>query len=379
MSFKEKLKDYFYFNKGERKGILVLIILIIIAVLINFNTHIFIADNVNDFSQFNKEIEEFENNLISEEKVYESSEKTLNRYATLNLFNFNPNSASENDLFKLGFTEKQIKTLKNYLSKGGHFFYRSDLRKIYGISGEQYEILEPYIDLPIKGVNETSFNRNFSEDYTKSKDIELFFFDPNKISDDEWIKLGFSEKQTSSIRKYINKGGEFKKKEDIKRLYVVDDNKYNELKDFIIIETEKIEVKEEPNYEIDINAFSEDDFINLGGEWKKYAKRIVSFRKILGGFYTKEQLKEVYGFDKQFYKSISDYVVINKSKIITVNINFAEISELSKHPYITYKEAREIIKYRNKNGAYKHLSEIEEKEIISKKTFEKIGPYLTVN
>lgn len=67
-------------------------------------------------------------------------------------------------------------------------------------------------------------------------------FDPNKIGLDEWVEFGFSEKQAASIIKYRNSYGPFKKKEDIKKLYVVSDEKYAELEPHIKIQ--KI-VKEE--------------------------------------------------------------------------------------------------------------------------------------
>jgi competence protein ComEA len=61
------------------------------------------------------------------------------------LFVFDPNTASLQEFQKLGLSEKQASTIKNYLNKGGSFKTKEDLKKIYGISADQYNQLEPYI------------------------------------------------------------------------------------------------------------------------------------------------------------------------------------------------------------------------------------------
>ncbi len=49
---------------------------------------------------------------------------------------------------KLGLTDKQISTIKNYEAAGGKFKRKEDLKKIYSISDIEYKILEPYINIP---------------------------------------------------------------------------------------------------------------------------------------------------------------------------------------------------------------------------------------
>ena len=123
---------------------------------------------------------------------------------------------------------------------------------------------------------------------------------------------------------------------------------------------------------------SKDDFIKLGGSWKYFSDRIVNFRSILGGFYKKEQLLEVYGLKKDFYNKVSELIKIDQKKIIKININFAEESDLNKHPYISYTDANKIISYRNLSGSYKDLNQLTTNNLISKDTFKKISPYLKV-
>ena len=66
-------------------------------------------------------------------------------------------------------------------------------------------------------------------------------FNPNELDKEDWIKLGFTEKQTQTILKYKEiVGGEFRSKEQLKKCYALFEEKYNALKDYILL-PEKIQ------------------------------------------------------------------------------------------------------------------------------------------
>ncbi|MEA3450874.1 MAG: hypothetical protein U9Q83_03115 [Bacteroidota bacterium] len=119
------LKKYFSFKKKDRLGFFVLIVIVIVLFAINL-----IIPNIDekepdyDFSDFVAKIDSFENSLKPIEKKYVSrlDQYIIERYDSLQLFNFNPNNVSDNDWLKLGLTEKQITTINNYKSRGGKFF-----------------------------------------------------------------------------------------------------------------------------------------------------------------------------------------------------------------------------------------------------------------
>ena len=85
-------------------------------------------------------------------------------------------------------------------------------------------------------------------DNQEVKEIQYFDFNPNEINEESWMLLGFSEKQAQSIIKYREKGGYFYKKEDLKRLYVVDDSLYVLLEPYIVLEGKS---KPKSNYSAD--------------------------------------------------------------------------------------------------------------------------------
>ncbi len=63
-------------------------------------------------------------------------------------FFFDPNTATEEDLCRLGFTPGQARSIVNYRAKGGRFRRKTDFAKSFVVSDSIYRRLEPYIRIP---------------------------------------------------------------------------------------------------------------------------------------------------------------------------------------------------------------------------------------
>jgi len=90
-----------------------------------------------------------------------SSHSTLAQSVRQNLprrkiesFSFNPNTVSEDDLCRLGFTPKQAQSIVSYRKKGGRFRRKADFAKSFVVSDSIFRRLEPYIDIPLIDLNE---------------------------------------------------------------------------------------------------------------------------------------------------------------------------------------------------------------------------------
>lgn len=68
-------------------------------------------------------------------------------------FRFDPNTVTEDELCRLGFSPKQARSIINYRRKGGHFRRKSDFADSYVVSDSIYRRLEPYIDIPLLDLN----------------------------------------------------------------------------------------------------------------------------------------------------------------------------------------------------------------------------------
>ena len=68
-------------------------------------------------------------------------------------FTFDPNTVSQQDLHRLGFSEKQAASIVNYRAKGGRFHRPSDFAKSFLVADSVFRRLEPYISIPQIDIN----------------------------------------------------------------------------------------------------------------------------------------------------------------------------------------------------------------------------------
>lgn len=228
--------------------------------------------------------------------------------------------------------------------------------------------------------------------YNKTVKGELFYFDPNTLAVEGWMKLGIREKTANTIHNYLNKGGHFYKPEDISKIWGLHEDEVKRLLPYVRIEakpaadypkyaeTEKIKSYEKPKFSlsVDVNKSDTAAFIALPGIGSKLAARIVSFREKLGGFYKVEQVAETYGLPDSTFQKIKNKLVISSSEVKKLNINTASVDELKAHPYLRYNIANAIVQYRTQHGNFSAVSDIKKIMMITDDIFNKAAPYLVV-
>jgi competence ComEA-like helix-hairpin-helix protein len=375
----ENIKDYFYFTKREKNGIMVLLVILITLIVFPYIYSTFKKSTKTE-STFQKEIEGF---VLSLHEVEEPSHKNrldqyiINRYDSIDLFFFNPNTTNDLNYKKLGFTDKQIGTIRNYLQKGGRFYIKDDFRKIYGIRHQQYEIVKPYLLLPDEKPEWGGTTKHNNQSENETRQPTLFVFDPNKASDEDFTDLGLSEQNIKTIRNYLLKIGSFRTKEDFKKIYGISEEKYNQLEPYIFIEKKEEKVK--ITKQIEINTASVEELEALKGIGKFTAEEIIKYREKLGGYYSTSQLLEIKAIKPDKYEQFKDGLIADKSKIKPIRLNFADISELVSHPYINYHQAKEIVSYRSKNGAFTSKNQLVQNKLFLEQSFQKIEYYLTLD
>lgn len=215
-------------------------------------------------------------------------------------------------------------------------------------------------------------------------------FDPNKISPSELNQLGFSKKVADRIIKYRSKGGSFRIKSDLAKIYGMDSALYHKLYNFILL-PESVGSEKQAKISTYSNTFTRKNHIEkfdlngadtivlktIFGIGSTLANRIVKYRSRLGGFINTDQLKEVYGLDS---------VVINKLlkvsflapdfQVAKMNINTYTEKELQAHPYITRATAKAIVTYRFQHGNFTNVEEIRNLVGIKNDIADKLIPYL---
>jgi DNA uptake protein ComE-like DNA-binding protein len=216
--------------------------------------------------------------------------------------------------------------------------------------------------------------------------ITPFIFNPNLLPSEQWSKMGLKDWQIKVIKNYEAKGGKFNKKEDFKRMFCISPSEYEILEPYISIPEQKNEYAErKPETKeikkkvlIDLNTADSVGLLTLYGIGPSFAKRIIKYRNLLGGFYSKSQLLEVYGFDQERLVKIADYCEVGTTGLKKINVNKVRTDELKKHPYLDYYTAKAIVDQRVILGKFSTLQQIKEISLIHEELFAKIKNYLVL-
>lgn len=121
-------------------------------------------------------------------------------------------------------------------------------------------------------------------------------------------------------------------------------------------------------------------------QWKKvpgigssYAKRIVKYRSLLGGFTSIQQLKEVYGIDDEMFDKITSFIredVDAENSCEKLRINQLEFKQIIAHPYIDFEQTKAIVNLRRRIGNISSIDELAMLEEFSTEDIKRISPYL---
>ncbi len=344
-------KDYFNFSRSERNGTIILISIIIIEIIFLKYSYIFVNKKIIDYSRFEQEVDNFK--------------KNIKKNNTDTIFYFNPNNTKYKEWKLLGLNDKQIKTINNYLSKGGKFKKPEDLKKIYGLTDSIYAKLKNYITLDNNNIKANKI----------TKTQKLFYFDPNNVNKKDLKKLGFSKYQIKTINNYLSKGGKFKKPKDLLKIYGIHKTFYNKIKKYIKIKN-NIKNKQNNNLVTEINSANKTNLVKIKGIGETFANRIIKYRNLLGGFYNKKQLLEVYGLTKDKLNEITNQIKIDTLKIKKININKADFKTIIRHPYFNKSITTKLLDYRKFAKQIKSHKELLKNNIFTKAEYKKIRPYL---
>ncbi len=275
------------FSKGERIAIIAIMVVVIALIAVCLFP---ISSNRSDTLAFHRldSIIQARQLALNQQRQKPSSYQSASSYSEnqLHPFEFNPNNMTEDDWRKLGLSDRQIRGIMNYQSKGGRFYSKKDFSKLYTISEEEYEILEPYIVIPDLSQN------------------------------------GYSRSKPDSYKSNGSK-----------------ENAYNADKKTIPV--------------VDINTADSLLFVELPQIGPYVASRILRYRDRLGGFISKEQLREVKGVDSTHFDKISPFLTINDSKISKIDVNRDDFKTLLRHPYLNYDMVKVIVNYRESRGMIK--------------------------
>ncbi|WP_293670210.1 helix-hairpin-helix domain-containing protein [uncultured Parabacteroides sp.] len=128
---------------------------------------------------------------------------------------------------------------------------------------------------------------------------------------------------------------------------------------------------------VELNAADTTTLKKVPGIGSAFARRIVKYRELLGGFYTVGQLTEVYGIDEERYAALAPWFFTDTLYIHKLNVNALSAADLRRHPYIDYRQAQvieQLRKQKSRLSGWENLQLIEEFTDMDRK---RLRPYLS--
>lgn len=216
---------------------------------------------------------------------------------------------------------------------------------------------------------------------------------PNDAQFDDFLRVGFSEKQATTCINYRSKGGKFYQETDVMKMYCISEEDFNRLKNYLAIPkknkkiaekrsvTEKKEIRRNTSksvsvQSISINSCDTTDLMNLPKIGNFRARKIIEYRDKLGGFYEISQLLNVYSIDSDLLTEIGQYIIIDTSAIKKININEASFKEIVHHPLISYETTKNIVTYKRIVGVIKNIQELRDNNIVSADEYGTLKNYI---
>ena len=224
-------------------------------------------------------------------------------------------------------------------------------------------------------------------------EIRMQMFDPNTVDSVTLLHLGFKPWQAKNMLKYRAKGGRYRQKEDMKKLYGMTDSMYIALEPYIYIQQDSIAVDSAQVDTIHLDSLpkwrsiKKDTILNLRtadttelklirGIGSYRAKMIVRYREQLGGYARVEQILEARGMDKVVTDSILPHFYIDSVVLNKMPVNKIRPEVLHRHPYLSFEQAKAIYEYRRRHIRIKSAEELKKIKGLSSSDIEKISIYL---
>lgn len=317
--------------------------------------------------------------------------------------------------------------MRNYLQK---YFYHTRIERtgtIVLLALIALSIVFRYVHLNSSNDSNGAYSKQLAEqaqtffhkeesllNVTNDESVSLNPFNPNDATKEELIASGVPPRIANILIHYRDKGGVFKTKEDLKKIYGVTPTLFAALESRIIIpapkqftnnylqnySSETIVSKARFVKNFDPNKVTEEELLAMGLE-KRVVKIWLNYRNAGKIFRKKEDVEKIYGITPEFFKEIENFIQLSDNQFITKNldnsnklqnakysasesnfkidINTATMEELLRLHGIGHIFASRIIKYREDLGGFVAVNQLKEIENLPDSSFNSIAPLLKLS
>jgi len=303
------VRNYFGFSRTETRGLFFL--LTVSSLALAFAWYVEYAH----YQHYSPQTSDLRI-LVSLMQVLEKNEqKKVNTLpvraeTVIQRFPFDPNQSSPATLMALGINQRLTQTIVNYRNKGGKFYKKEDLLKIFGFPEKLYQELEPYI-----AIREQHRSGRQSKDAVQTSPLvlkqdsaqtfKMYSLDINQADSLQLQQLnGIGPVLSSRIVKYRDRLGGFHEHEQLEEIYHISEEALNALRAHTFV-GEQYEPRQ-------LNINTADFKTLLAHPYLSYeqVKGIVNHRKIYGNFTSLDQLREVPQLQEVSWDKLLPYLAI---------------------------------------------------------------------
>lgn len=255
-----------------------------------------------------------------------------------------------------------------------------------------YKYLKQPRDILITDIDNIDItNQNISK---RKVDVKSTFFryNPKYIREYQWIKFGLSSEKAKSIVKYFDTlrvyfhiyqlfepnildSSDIAKVIPYLKVYPPKTFTFNRKKRSTFDNIENKKAIDKPKI-YGINTIHYYRLLALLENDTTMTKRVLNYKRKLGGYIDTNQIKDVYGINKMQLKIILKNTIIDTINIKKININTSDYKTLIKHPYLDKIKVKSILNFRRVNLKFETLEILQNLEGFTQKDYNKVIKYL---
>lgn len=379
----EQFKVLFAIHKGERRGFLLLVLLLSASLVWALFQRRHGHTSEEDLAALRAEHQRW---------VELRTPKAGVGTEGITPFPFDPNTLNREGWLSLGLTERQAEAIERYRVKGGQFRSKQQLARFRGVPEATLARILPYAQLP----DSLHRGRSPQDRRAGTAAASLFAFDPNTLQREGWLALGLSERQADAILRYRAKGGWFRSREHLARFRGVPEAIMARILPFAQFpdtvnggafsgrqgstRMDGTNGAARAFRKLEVNSADSTALVALPGVGPAFARGIIAYREKLGGYRSLDQLAEVRVLQDKpdALERLRELLVVDTLMIRRLNLNSSSVEELAAHPYVQWRLAKPLVALRSQHGPFRAVEDIRKSHLIDEVVFRKLAPYLTV-
>ena len=252
-------------------------------------------------------------------------------------FPFDPNEADSTQLLRLGLAPFQVRSIYRYRAKGGRFSTKDDFRRVYRLTNEQWEHLAPLIRIG-----------------KKYQLVDLYPEPSRTVS----ASQPRGDRNTASGKPVISSSA-------------TSDSEFTSVSSHKL--HSKYPVKLVGDEVLDVNLADSAQLCRVPGIGPYFSRKIVQYRKRLGGYVSTAQLLEIEDFPAD---AVAWLVVADSLSVQKLSLNHLTTRKLMKHPYMGYYRASDIENHKRIYGRVQNLDALRQMPHFTDEDIKRLEPYL---